>query len=687
MPVSDAPTRPLGTLHSGGGGWGSWYEDALEHVPDVTYPDSIRTYGRMRRDPTLASIIAGYTNPVVAGHWHVDPSGCTDQVVRAVADSLGLPVLGDDTTGPATPGADRNRAVQWKAHLRIAALKLVWGHIAAEPYYRVDSGRAILAGLPERMPYSIDRIHVDENTGQFLGITQTSSTTRVSSDTPELRADRLVWYTHQREGAAWWGQSILRPAFGPWLLKAEAMRVHATSLRRFGAGTPVMEPVAGTVPTPAQIQQAQAAAAAVRVGDTGGVATPGFTLRIKGVEGAIPDALPFLRYLDEQMARAALMSILDLGSTANGSRALGDNFADILAMALQAVADDIATDATLQLAGPIATFNAGPAAAVPRIVVGDVAATEQALAETVARLITAGALSNDPDLEAWVRRAFDLPPKPAGAAPVVAPVKANRRPVRAAGDPVWPYHRQLTAVEAKAGLDPQAIDDAATQIVDDAMTGWPDITAAQYDALVAAVVAALVAGDLTALAALTVDSTAAGDALAAAVEAAAAAGVTLAVGEAATAGVTIPAAVVDTEALAGWARALAASLAEGLATAAGREALRLAGPDPDPQAVGDAVRGWLDTLTDGAPREAVEATVQAGINGGRTAAVDGGPSGARYHHSAIRDHATCANCQAADGVEYPDLDAVKAAFPTGGYRDCLGRFRCRCIAAVTWGDG
>ncbi|HNX48666.1 MAG TPA: hypothetical protein PKL08_00760, partial [Thermoanaerobaculaceae bacterium] len=496
--------------------------------------------------------------------------------------------------------------------------------------------------------------------GDFLGITQDGAglPVGVSSDRPQIPAGRLAWYVNDREGSAWYGKSILRPSFGPWLLKQEALRVHATSLRRFGAGTPVMEPLPGTNPTGAQVEAAARAARAVRVGDTGGAATPGFTLRIKGVEGTIPDALPFLRFLNEEMRVSVLQSVLDLASSPNGSRALGDTFMGLLGMALQSVADMIAATATQQIATRITDYTDGEGAAVPRIVIGDVASDEDALAAIVEPLVKSGAITPDPALEGFLRERYRLPAKVIDTAPTPAPVPAPVPVAAARGGapkvgaravqtpPAWPYTRPLTAVEAAAGLDPQALDDANAAVAAAVLAAWPGIFAAQRDDLVAQIDAALARGDVAALTTLTVDTTAAEDVLANAVLDAAQAGIDTAVAEAATAGVTIdPAAVdVDTVALDTWARTVARSMGEGLAASAGAEASRLAGPASTPGEVSAQVGTFLDGLSDVTVRDRVNGVIEGGMGSGRAAAAKAAPAAAGapvFTHSAVRDSGTC----------------------------------------------
>ena len=65
--------------------------DQLEHVGDLTWPLSIRTYARMRHDPVLASVLAAYSLPIIKTSWHLDPRGAPAKVAKLCADSLGLP--------------------------------------------------------------------------------------------------------------------------------------------------------------------------------------------------------------------------------------------------------------------------------------------------------------------------------------------------------------------------------------------------------------------------------------------------------------------------------------------------------------------------------------------------------------------------------------------------------------------
>jgi len=77
-------------------------------------------------------------------------------------------------------------------------------------------------------------MHIDPH-GQLDYIEQTTQR-------EPLTADRLVWYVNDQEGSNWAGISMLRAAFGIWLLKNEALRVCTPRVSgRFGMGVPSVD--------------------------------------------------------------------------------------------------------------------------------------------------------------------------------------------------------------------------------------------------------------------------------------------------------------------------------------------------------------------------------------------------------------------------------------------------------------
>lgn len=441
-----APIRPNGSVPTSAIGhpdviWGMPGQGGLltewaETVPDLTWPESIRTYGRMRRDSHLTAVLQAYFLPILRTHWAVDPAGVNNtKAVELVAGDLGLPILGEEkhTSREAdTPG------FRWIEHLRLALLHLVYGHFPFERWYdtsgRLKDGLTHLGGVAERQPHTIAIIDINDD-GSIREVTQ-------NTQLETLPANRLLWYVNDREGANWAGVSLLRSCYTPWILKHETMRVHATSIRRFGMGVPNVEAPPGA--TPAQVTEAQRLAAGMRVGDQQGAGLPaGFKFNLTGLTGSVPDAVGFLDYLNTEMATSALAGIVTLGRTGYGPRALGETFLDLFLLSLQATADAIGDVATFGdqnmpgLAKGLVEVNFGEGEPVPRIVATDVGDRHEVTSVALATLVTSGALQPDPTLDAFIRDSWGLPerspdlpwtppaPKTAPHAPNVTPGMPN----------------------------------------------------------------------------------------------------------------------------------------------------------------------------------------------------------------------------------------------------------------------
>ena len=580
--MASAPTRDIGHLDAH---YGLWLGEFLELIPDLIWPNSVQTYARMRHDPQLTGVLSAYTLPIRRATWAIDPAGCRDEVVALVADDLGLPILGAD----AEPGPARRRGVRWADHLRLALLSLTYGFSVFERRYEIQEGRARLASLGERMPHTIGAINLNRD-GTIASIQQD-----IAPASRPIPADRLAWYVHEREGANWAGRSIMRASYGPWLLKHEMWRVHATSIRRFGMGVPNVEAPPGAIP--AQVAEAQRLASAMRVGDQAGVGLPnGFKLNITGMTGSAPDAMAFIHYLDQQMSRSALAGLMDLGDTSNGSRALGQSFLDLFLLSLQAVADEIANTATSGQPGidgivtQLVDYNWGDTEPAPKVVVQDVGARPEVTAEALDLLIRSGAIDPDPELEAYVRTMWRLPerdpdapttrPTPPPPAPNSAPepppaARARRRPrarqPRAAAAEEGATRRQLTLDEDTAGLDPAAIQEAWQTALDELLADWQDISEDWRAQLGEQIEQALDDDDLEALSLLSLDSEAAAAVLAAAMVALAGTAADQMAAEAASQGVSVEPPPVDEEGLGAVATVIATLLAVWLAGARSEE--------------------------------------------------------------------------------------------------------------------
>lgn len=396
-----APKTEIGYAQGNGRGW---WESEGETTPELMWPRSVEVYDQMRRqDAQVASVLRAVSLPIRRTPWRIDPAGARPEVVQLVAEDLGLPIVGQKM-----PPAPRQRdRFSWPEHLQQALLMLVFGYSYFEQVYRLDGqGRARLRKLGPRLPKTIEKIDVAPD-GGLISIQQYGPMTGPRGG--PIPVNRLVAYVYEREGGNWVGMSLLRPAYKHWLIKDRLLRVDAQTIERNGMGVPLYK--AQENASAADLAAGLAMAQAWRAGEAAGSAVPsGADLLLRGVEGDLPEAMPSIRYHDEQIARAVLAHFLNLG-TQTGSWALGTTFADFFTLSLQTLAQQVADTATQHIVEDLVDLNWGPDEPAPRVVFDEIGSRQAATAQAIKALIEAGAIFPDEFLEQTLRQQYGLPSK------------------------------------------------------------------------------------------------------------------------------------------------------------------------------------------------------------------------------------------------------------------------------------
>lgn len=466
MPAT--PTTELGNVAT----WaqlGGWPYDPAEETPELLWPQSIHVYDRMRRqDAQIRAILHAITLPLRRPIWAVDPAGADPAIAAEVAEDLDLPVLGKERTRPPRTAG----RFSWSEHLRMALLALSYGHMPFEQVYDVVDGKARLRKLAPRFPATLVAVNVAAD-GGLVSIEQYSPLAtgpRNDKGLITIPADRLVFYSIDREGGSWQGNSILRPSYKHWLLKDRLIRVQAQAIERNGMGVPTINAPEGA--TQAQIDEYSRMAQGYRAGEYSGGGLPfGAKLTLNGVQGTLPDALPAIEYHDTAIARSVLAQFLQLGTgSSSGNRALGGVFVDFFTAALDSLAGQVADTVTQHVVEDIVDLNYGPSVPAPKIVVRPVDGESDLPVESLGILIERGAITVDDDLETFLRSRYRMPARnlaqPARvppATPSAAPVAAGRR-VAASAPGSAPYAEKLTsyykpkiAKAMEGATDPAAI--------------------------------------------------------------------------------------------------------------------------------------------------------------------------------------------------------------------------------------
>lgn len=396
-------------------------------TPDLRFPYSPVIYDRMRRsDAQIAALLQSIRLPIIGAK----PILQTDDVRPVVADFI-TSQLGLDDRGRARR---RRSGIVWSEHVHHALLMLVYGFMPFETVYEAAPPPADLAGhglpplmhhlrkLAPRMPRTLRRVVVARD-GGLQGIVQ-----QPLPDTPILPGqldgifipvDQLVMYVNDREGADWYGQSILRAPYKHWMIKDHLLRLGAQIVERNGMGVPIVTRGSGV-----DKGEADQFAESFRAGAFSGGSLPeGSTFALVGVTGSTKDELPLVKYHDQSIAQSSLAMFLNLGTTETGSRALGGTFVDQFLRSLTAVLNNIAETTTEHVIRDLVERNWGPDEPYPVMTFDDLSIEQAPTAESLVALAGAGLLGDvggDTGLLEDVRRRWGLTELP--AQPVEEPV-------------------------------------------------------------------------------------------------------------------------------------------------------------------------------------------------------------------------------------------------------------------------
>lgn len=220
------------------------------------------------------------------------------------------------------------------------------------------------------------------------------------------------------------GESILRAAYRAWTFKKEIEMFEAIRIERDATGIPVFQVEENgpnlwdTTDAAASALRAylEKAGTALRMDEQTAIIAPaGITFSLQGAPGTPQvDADTVIRRLDWQILGSMLAQFLELGQSKNGSFGKSESDQDLFLQALEGILVHVIAETINRFEVPrLFRLNQGTFSGLkklPYFVPGDlVDSTIGDLAEPLAKLTTAGLITADPTLEAWLRQKGKLP--------------------------------------------------------------------------------------------------------------------------------------------------------------------------------------------------------------------------------------------------------------------------------------
>ena len=759
--MSNAPTTEIGSVEALPG-WSAFAVSTADPNEPAAWvgPNRVSTVNRMRVDSQVSSLIDSVTMPILRMEWHLNPNGARDEVVQQISTDMGIPIQGVTSPAPRS-----RRRFKHRDHLEHALLAPWYGHMFFEQVPDTENFDLAKDGwrlrkLAPRMPGSIQDILIAKD-GGLAGITQfgfrhqpvraRQGSIPSLTATPQIPVSALTAYVWKREGADWYGRSMLRPLYRDWVLKDRALRVDSMKNERFDIGIPT-----ATAPVGGDPNQYAKLAQSIRASEQGGVGLPsGATIGIEGIRGTLPDVMASIRYYDESMARAFLAMVVQLGQTQTGSRALGETFADFFQMLVEAVANWYRDTTQEHVINDMVDWNWGEDEQAPLLEWSHPQGEQSLAVSDLVSMVQAGVITMDSETERAIRQRTRLPemadipddiqsaassafssvglpalvqslilspeearqllgvtgpsPTPSQVAAAVSKIRPNMTPgaihaaVRAASERAVGRkfsgrkqtvgsttigHREPNQVELAAGVDFETLQSTWEEATQDLVSTWrTTVQSVQIDDLVEQIRAAVEADDLVALS--RIQAPVAGvDLLFEQMKAVAEDAIVGAKAEALTQGVSIGTINTATNV-----NPLLKSRAEATANLLSRGI-----SDSASRVASNLGTGLASDVVADAVRDHLEnltdAYLQDMIGGSMTQAqntgrleVFGQNPVVAVYASELLDQNTCEVCSSIDGTQYADIKEAEKDYPTGGHKDCLGGPRCRGTLVAVYAEG
>lgn len=376
--------------------------DTDEYVTDLTGTILYTTIDKMRwSDASVQAALLLCELPIRSAEWDIEPAS-EDALDVEIADFVKENMF-------------EGLTVSWEDTLRQILLMHAYGCMPFEIVYKITEDNKIgWRKWAPRMPKTIEKWNVDKN-GELESVMQ-----RVYKDNNYLEItipiQKLMVFTHRREGDNYLGTSILRQAYKHWFFRDKYYKIDAVAQERLGIGIPVV-----TLPdgyTDDDYTKAETMAKNLRGHERAYVVKKaGWEVEMMDLKAStLKNPTEMLEHHTREILKSVLAQFADLGSKSVGSYALSEDQSTLFLQSLDASAksiEEVINDEIKRLVDYNWTVEE-----YPKLTHADLGIRDfKALAEAIQSLTFANIMTPDPGLEDYMRKVMKLPERPKETVP------------------------------------------------------------------------------------------------------------------------------------------------------------------------------------------------------------------------------------------------------------------------------
>lgn len=377
---------------------------AEEYNQQLIGRGAMMKYDIMRRsDAGIRSTLQVCKLPILSTQWTISPAAQPDGTIspadQEIADFVNRELF--------------KRNINFQGFLRQALTMFDFGFSVFEKVFELTefNGKTRI-GLQKIASRKQTTIYLWEMSDGQPGIVQQTVAARY-----DIPWDKLIVFTHDKEGDNHQGISLLRYVYKDWDIKDKLTIVNAIALEKMSVGVPVIkqDPAnPGSITNPTDEQAAEKALQEFRANEKGYLkAPPGMIIEMLDMKAnTTKEILPTLNYLDSRIAKSVLAGFMEIGgSSGSGAKALAQDLTSLFMKSEEAVANVIKATVTEHLIHQLVDLNYSDLPnGYPELSYGTIGDEDLTVFSTaVNELMTAGALTADPELEDRIREIMRLP--------------------------------------------------------------------------------------------------------------------------------------------------------------------------------------------------------------------------------------------------------------------------------------
>lgn len=369
-----------------------------EHVSKLVGLEFYDTIDKMRNDAGVSGIESGFFLPIQNGKV---------SLTYDIPKNAQKPARYDEIKA----FAEREVKNINKNFLTNALLFIPYGFMPFEQVFYYDElGRRGIKKLAPRLPKTLNSWVLDQAGNNIIGMKQYVYRNNTTSIVP-IPSDKLLVITHKLEGGNIEGKSEYRSFYREYTTKDDAYINLRIIMQRLGNGVPwarLREKFAGNKEALDKLEEVmqglQNTKEAYAVFDG--------SVEEHGTWSPDPDSIraiiELIKHCDESICKSAFQMFMSLGTSATGSRALGDTFTELYYMSLDGIVFEIVEPINEHVLKPLIDYNFGKQEYYPKIHIS-IEKKIDIIIERLKKAKEGGLIAGNTDIENWILETLGVP--------------------------------------------------------------------------------------------------------------------------------------------------------------------------------------------------------------------------------------------------------------------------------------